>query len=420
MRLIFILLLSLIWCGKKPAQNNLDVTSAKPKPIIINDQRPNILWIVADDLGPDLNCYGETLVYTPNLDRLASEGVKYANAYTVAAVCSVSRSTLITGMYPCSIHCQQHRTRFKDPLPKPVKPITSYFRQAGYFVTNKGKTDYNFIHDKKSLFDGTDWGKRKEGQPFFSQIQIHLPHRPFLRDASHPIDPDKIKLPPYYPDHPIARQDWAMYLETVQLMDQKVGEILDRLEKDGLSENTVVFFFGDQGRPNVRAKQFLYDAGLHTPLIVRWPGKLRSGTTNSDLIGNIDIAPTSMNIANIDLEDYIQGQDFLNDKTTPRKNVFAMRDRREEKVDRNRMVRSGDFKYIKNYYPELPYTQFNAYKKYSYPVLTLMQVMFKDGKLSDEQASFMKKNRPHEELYDLQNDPYEIYNLCLLYTSDAA
>ena len=183
------------------------------------------------------------------------------------------------------------------------------------------------------------------------------------------------------------------------------------MEKDGLSENTVVFFFGDQGRPHVRAKQFLYDAGLHTPLIVRWPGKLRSGTTNSDLIGNIDIAPTSMNIANIDLEDYIQGQDFLNDKTTPRKYVFAMRDRRDETVDRIRMVRSGDFKYIKNYYPELPYTQFNAYKKYSYPVLTLMQVMFKDGKLSDEQASFMKKNRPHEELYDLQNDPYEIYNL---------
>ncbi|MUH37001.1 arylsulfatase [Zobellia amurskyensis] len=384
-----------------------DISGQRQK--LVQD-KPNILWIVADDLGIDLGCYGNELIYTPNLDRLASEGARYSNMYTVSAVCSVSRSAMITGMYPVSIGCEQHRKQFKDSLPKPVKPITEYFKDAGYFVTNKGKTDYNFIHKKEDLYDGTEYKNRKVGQPFFSQIQISYPHRPFEADSIHPINPDHVKLPPYYPDHPLARKDWAMYLETVQHVDIQVGEILDELDKSGLSENTVVFFIGDQGRPMVRAKQFLYDAGIRTPFIVRWPGKIKGGVINDRLINNLDLAPTSLKIAGLPVPEYIQGQDFL-DNNTIRKYVYSMRDRRDETVDRIRMVRSERYKYIKNFYTDRPYTQYNAYKKNFYPVLTLMQEMYKNGGLNEDQSRFFSDDRPSEEFYDLNNDPYELKNL---------
>ena len=392
---------------------------SQARPRTNRQERPNILWIVADDLGTDLGCYGDRLVHTPNLDEFASEGTVFTNLYTVTAVCSPSRSGLITAMYPVTIDCHQHRTQYKNALPQPVQPITAYFREAGYFVTNgdfrdltkQGKTDYNFIHDSDSLYDGTDWRQRKKGQPFFSQIQVFYPHRPFRRDPSHPVNPDKVKLPPYYPDHPIGRQDWALYLETIQIVDREVGKILKRLEDDGLADNTVVFFFGDQGRPHVRGKQFLYDEGTHTPLIMRWPQRLKPATKDSRLVSNIDLAPTAMRIAGIAPPGYMQGEDFLADDGGERKYVFSMRDRRDETVDRIRAVRTRDFKYIRNFYPERPYTQFNAYKKQAYPVLTLMQLMHKKGRLTPAQEHFMRATRPAEELYDLRNDPYEIHNL---------
>ncbi|SFD24504.1 sulfatase family protein [Algibacter pectinivorans] len=375
-----------------------------------SQNQPNILWIIADDLGVDLGCYGNNLIHTPNIDKLASQGARYTNMFTVAAVCSVSRSSMITGMYPVSIDCHQHRKQFKDSLPNPVKPISEYFKQAGYYVTNKGKTDYNFIHSKENLFNGASWENREKEQPFFSQIQISYPHRPFLEDSVHPINPNYVKLPPYYINHPIAKKDWAMYLETVQYVDKEVGEILNRLDKQGLSKNTVVFFLGDQGRPMVRSKQFLYDSGINTPLIVRWPEKIKPGTVNDQLINNLDLAPTSLKIANLPIPKYIQGHDFLNNDFK-RNFVYSMRDRRDETVDRIRMIRSEKFKYIRNFYTDRPYTQFNAYKKNFYPVLTLMQVMFEKGELNKEQARFFSNYRPSEEFYDLIADPFELNNL---------
>ena len=394
------------------------VSEQASDPVHTQPPRPNILWIVADDLGTDLSCYGDSLVHTPHLDRLAQQGTLYTNLYTVTAVCSPSRSALITGMYPVSINAHQHRTYDKDSLPEPVQPITEYFQEAGYFVSNGsfnnwdkfGKTDYNFIHSNEALYDGTDWRQRAAGQPFFAQVQIFYPHRPFQRDPSHPVNADSVRLPPYYPDHPIARQDWALYLETVQLVDQEVGKVLQRLEDDGLADSTIVFFFGDQGRPHVRAKQFLYDPGTHTPLIIRQPGGA-AGQTDDQLISNIDLAPTAMQLAGIAVPEYLQGQDFLGDGASPRQHVFTMRDRRDGTVDRIRAVRTPDYKYIRNFYPERPYTQFNGYKKHSYPVLTLMQVMQKKGELTPAQAYFMADTRPVEELYYLPDDPYEINNL---------
>lgn len=382
--------------------------------------KPNILWIVANDLGTDVGCYGNSLVNTPNIDRLAREGVRYQNFYTVASTCQPSRSAFITGMYPVSIGAQNQWTQFKDSLPNPVVPVTKYFKEAGYFVANSGtefnkksmgKTGYAFIHDPGEMYDGYDWRQKAPGQPFFSQIQLSLPHRPFKHDSINPIAPEKVELPPYYPDRPVARHDWAMYLETIQLLDKKVGKILKRLENDGYAENTAVFLFSDHGRPHVRAKQFLYDGGIQTPLIVRWPGQLNSGTTNNRLVSNIDLAPTAMTLAGIDVPGYMQGRDFLGNSSKPREYIFAMRDRSDGTLDRIRAVRTQNFKYIRNFYPDRPYTQFNAYKKWAYPVLTLMQVMKDNNELTAEQSHFMARNRPAEELYDLRRDPFEVNNL---------
>ncbi|MEM9986689.1 MAG: sulfatase-like hydrolase/transferase, partial [Bacteroidota bacterium] len=210
--------------------------------------KPNILWINADDLGRELACYGHPVVQTPNIDRLAKQGVRYTNAYANTPVCSPSRSSLITGAYPTAINCQDHRTINMTELPNGIRPITKYFREAGYFVSNgsgldmskSGKRDYNFVPD--IIYEGSDWSQRADGQPFFAQVQIKYPHRTFVNSSSHPIDPDEVVLPGCYLDHPLLRADWARYLESVQACDSIVGYILDRLEEEGLAENTIVFF----------------------------------------------------------------------------------------------------------------------------------------------------------------------------------
>lgn len=383
--------------------------------------RPNILWIVADDLGVELGCYGVDHVYTPNIDKLASEGTLFRNMFTVAAVSSVSRSSLITGMYPTSIGCHQHRKQYKAALPDPIFPITEYFRQAGYFVCNGnvndrtkfGKTDYNFIHDVKTMYDGTDWREREEGQPFFAQIQISYPHRPFIEDKEHPINPNLVNIPLYYPDHPITRKDWAMYLETVQAVDRQVGTVLQRLENEGLLENTIIFFFGDQGQPHVRSKQFMYEEGTHTPLIIRWPRVLSPGGECDDLISNIDLSAQALMTAGIEIPSYMHGQPFIGEEIPKRTYIASTRDRMDETVDRIRAIRTEQFRYIRNFYPELPYAQWNSYKKFNYPVLTLMQVMLKKGELTANQAHFLSSSRPAEELYDIIKDPFCLNNLAV-------
>ncbi|MCG9972560.1 sulfatase family protein [Christiangramia crocea] len=377
----------------------------------------NILWIIADDLGTDIGAFG-TDVYTPNLDRLASESVVYKKMFTTTAVCSASRSGIITGMYPVSIDAHQHRTSYKKELPDSIQPITEYFKEAGYFVSNGngnpkakgGKTDYNFKYKASEMYDGGHWRQRPDSSKFFSQVQIFLPHRPFHHDSLHPVNPDKVKIPPYYPDHPLIRKDWAMYLETVQLADRQVGEILDQLEEDGLLDKTIIFFFGDQGRPHARAKQFLYDPGTNTPFMVRWPDGKGAGSVSEELVSNIDIPFSTLKLAGIEPPSHMQGQDFLFEDVE-RDYVFTMRDRRDETEDRIRAVRSDKFKYIHNYFPDKPYTQANVYKEMRYPALPLLRFLDKQGKLNADQKRFISDERPEEEFYDLSKDPYEVNNL---------
>ncbi len=379
-------------------------------------ERPNILWIVADDLGTDAGCFGNKNISTPHIDKLAYDGIRFTQLHAVVPVCSPSRSSLITGMYPVSVNCHQHRTRHKNALPGSVLPVTEYFRQAGYYVSNgdgtrpgkPGKTDYNFVFDKP-FFDGADWSGRKHGQPFFAQMQIHFPHRPFEKDVVNPVSREALIISPVYPDHPLTREDWAGYLESVQQVDRYVGRIMEKLERDSLLQNTIVFFFGDQGRPMVRAKQFLYDEGTHTPLIIRFPDGREAGSQVHDLISTVDIPATSLTLAGIPLPEHVQGQDIFSGNK--REFVFSSRDRMDETVDRIRSARNHKFKYIRNYYPDRPYTQFNTYKVTMYPVLTLMKVLYRRGELKAGQAAFMGPDRPKEELYDLANDPFEMKNL---------
>jgi len=395
--------------------------------------RPNILWILSEDISPDLSCYGTPAVQTPNLDNLARAGIRFANAFTTSPVCSPSRSAMITGMYQTSIGAHHHRSHRDDGyrLPEAVRLITEYFREAGYFTANvttaapgvqgSGKTDFNFQF--KNAFDGNDWGQRKPGQPFFAQLSIGVTHRGGHWKNLHekvdiPVDPDKIKLPPYYPDHPIARQDWATYLNSIQLMDQYVGKILKRLDDEGLAGNTVVIFIGDNGQCHVRGKQWLYDGGIHIPLIIRWPGKLEAKQVCDHLVSAIDISATVLKIAGIDPPKHMEGRVFLESDpkglwkpVSKRKYIIAARDRCDETIDRIRCVRTKRYKYIRNFMPERPYTQRNRYKEQSYPMLALMKELHAQGKLTPVQALFMSPRKPDEELYDIQNDPYEINNL---------
>ncbi len=381
---------------------------------------PNILWLISEDTSPDFGCYDNTVVRTPRLDRLAREGTLYTNAFVTAPVCSASRSAFMTGMVQTAIGAHNHRSHRSDGhrLPEPVTLITEYFHQAGYFVCNcnglnykkPGKTDWNFT-PPPAPFDGTDWSQRQGGQPFFAQVNFSLTHRQFQRDERHPIDPAQVPLPPYYPDHPLARRDWADYLESIQKLDTEIGVALTWLEREGLADNTIVMYFADHGRPHVRGKQWLYEGGIRIPLIVRWPGHVRRGAVVDDLVSSIDLAPTVMSLAGIKPPSHLQGHTFLGRRAKARKHVFAARDRCDETVDRIRCVRSERYKYIRNDFPDRPYTQSNGYKKLQYPVLTLLQVLNKQGKLTPEQAKFMSPTRPREELYDVQQDPFELHNL---------
>ena len=389
--------------------------------------KPNILWILSEDISPELSCYGEPGVETPNLDQLAAEGVRFTNAFTSSPVCSTSRSAMITGMHQSSIGAHQHRSHRGDGymLPKPVKLITDYFRQAGYFTCNvknaapgvkgSGKTDFNFKTEGKS-FDGNDWSQRKDGQPFFAQLSISMTHRGgqwknLDKKLPNPVDPAKVKVRPFYPDHPTVRKDWATYLNSIQMMDSYVGKILTRLDEEGLRDNTVVIFIGDHGRCMVRGKQWLYDAGIRIPLIVRWPGKLKAAQVSDDLVSGIDISATILDIAGIKLPDHMQGRIFLGSKAKKREYIFASRDRCDETKEIIRCVHDKRYSYIRNYLSYRPWMAWNRYKDTSYPTRNLLRQLHAEGKLTPAQARYMAPTKPPEELYDLKNDPYELNNL---------
>lgn len=374
--------------------------------------KPNVLWIMIEDWSTDLSCYGTPLVHTPHIDKLAAEGIRFEQAFTTSPVCSTSRSAMMTGFHQNYIEAHQHRTSDKQPLPYGIKPIPHLLEEAGYFTATMigAKTDCNFTTPRE-LFMGKHWKDRAAGQPFYVQATFGGTHRAFVRDPERPIDADKVVLPPYYPDVPLARRDWANGLETVQVVDRQVGELLQHLEDDGLANNTIVIFIGDHGRCHIRGKQFLYDPGVHIPLIVRWPKHITPGSVSNELVSSLDICQTIIELAGGEPAHELQGKYLFGEELAARKYVHFNRDKMDDTHDAMRAVRSDRFKLIHNLMPERAYCQFNNYKEIQYPMLSLMNVMNIQGKLNSAQARFMAATKPEFELYDLQADPHEINNL---------
>jgi N-sulfoglucosamine sulfohydrolase len=391
--------------------------------------KPNFLWLIAEDFGPELACYGTKQVTSPNLDAMAAAGMRYTRAYSTAPVCSASRSAFMTGMYQTTIGAHNHRSHRDDgyQLPAGVKVVTEWFRVAGYFTANvrdlpasfgfkgSGKTDWNFDHDGKP-FDGAAWDDLKSHQPFLAQVNFQETHRKF--HAPEKADPKLVEIPPYYPDHEITRKDWAQYLDAASELDRKIGLILEQLKSDGLAENTVVVFTGDHGQAHVRGKQFVYEEGLHVPLIIRWPSGLAKpagyapGTVTDRFVQSIDIAPTLLALGGAMKPKGMQGQVFLGDRSeAARQYAFGARDRCDETVFRLRTVRDARYRYIRNFTPERPFLQDNDYKERSYPVWNLLKELHAQGKLTPAQEFLCQPIMPPEELYDLQADPHEIKNL---------
>tara|TARA_B100001123_G_scaffold394898_1_gene476003 strand:+ start:4486 stop:5964 length:1479 start_codon:yes stop_codon:yes gene_type:complete len=392
--------------------------------------RPNILWIVIDDMGLEFSCYGEDVIETPNIDRLASEGVRFTNAFLTAPVCSTARSSMITGMYQTTIGAHNHqsgRAKNKIYLPEPVVPIPQLFQDAGYFTSNGnypkrseglGKSDYNFEWSE-SIYDAPYYFKREINQPFFGQLQllggkhrhpaawVKTDAKKFLGAKTNLKD---VKLPPYYPRDSLILDDWAQYLDTVRYTDQLVGEIVDRLEQDGEMEDTLIILFGDNGISHARGKQFVYDEGIRTPLIIRGPG-IERGVVRDDLIEHIDLAATSLALAGVSVPEWMQGDDFLSSNYRTKEAVFSARDRCGETVDMTRSVHTKRYHYIRNFFPDRPYLQPTNYKD-TKPILIRIRELHAQGKLNALQEDLLlAPTRPVEELYDTVEDPYETVNL---------
>lgn len=405
---------------------------------------PNILWFVVDDMSANFSCYGEKTIQTPAVDRLAEEGLLFSRAYATSPVCSTFRSSLITGMYQNSIGSHHHRSgrgKHRIQLPQGVKPIPELFQKAGYYTcigsglrkydfrslaTNKqkrGKTDYNFDWDVK-MYDSHDWAGRIKDQPFFMQVQLHggkmrgaseggyqaLEKRMKDQFAMRPTLHEKIGLPPYYPNDPILLRDWATYLDTVRITDWHVGQVMQRLEKEGILENTLIVFFTDHGISHARGKQFLYDEGTHIPLIIRGPG-IPKGKKRTDLVEHIDVAALSLNAAGIEIPKHMEGTDILDPAHHPKEAVYGARDRCGEATDRVRSVRTDRYLYLKNFYPHRPHLMPSNYKDSKIIIQRLRQIHAENKLDALAEKLLFSPTRPAEELYLYQQDRWQTDNL---------
>ncbi|MEQ9379344.1 MAG: sulfatase, partial [Pirellulales bacterium] len=391
---------------------------------------PNILWLSCEDISPHIRCYGDPLATTPNIDRLATQGIRYANAFATAGVCAPCRSVIITGMYQTTLGTHHMRTIAK--LPEFVQPFPTYLREAGYYCTNNVKEDYQFRTPKGTWDDSSrdaHWRNRPQpDQPFFAVFNYTGCHESGIREdrkysevtegiEKHDRSKMPQTLPPYYPNTKVTREEWGRNYDVITAMDRWAGELLSQIEEDGLAENTIVFFWSDHGVGLPRAKRWLYDSGMRVPLIVRVPEKYQSLATlpadsvSEQLVSLLDLGPTVLNLAGCEIPSYMQGQPFLGSNLPPqREYVYGARDRMDERYDIIRAVRDHQFKYIRNYETWKPYYQYMNTAEKSRTMHEIRRLHAR-GELPPASELFMADHKPAEELYDLANDPHEINNL---------
>ena len=420
----------------------------------------NILWLVAEDLSPFyLNAYGDPRAATPNLDRLAREGVVYTNNFSVSGVCSPSRATLSTGLYPNSFGAQNMRTLSQQPAareagiidyqavpPKEIKMVSEIMRENGYYTTNNAKEDYQFFKselawDESSVY--AHWRNRPNGNiPFFSIFNFGVCHesgmwntRENYFDTGDEFPPDRsikkwwekysnshvpllvpenldVEVPPYLPQNEIGENAMKRMYTNIMRMDKGVGRILNQLEEDGLLEKTIIVWYSDHGGPLPRQKRLLYDSGLRVPLIIRYPNKVRAGERDDRLTSFVDFPPTLLSMVGIQPPNYMQGQAFEGSfkAETPREFIHGHADRFDESVDMIRAVRNKQFKYLKNFNPERPYYLPLAYRENMEVMQELLRMRDK-GELDENQALWFRQSKEIEELFDTENDPHELNNI---------
>ena len=411
-----------------------------------SDEKLNVIWISCEDMGPVLSSYGVKEISTPNIDKLAEEGIKYTNAYSTVGVCAPSRFSIITGMYPARLGAHNMRTgnfyTYKDPdkltykqnkgvidksginvpeyevvTPTNIKAFTEYLRNENYYCINNNKCDYQF----NSPFTAWDevsgnisYKDRPKNTPFFYVKNLMVTHesRIWLR-KNEPITVNKdiLKIPAYYPDIPEVRNDIAIKYSNIQEMDRQVGEIISDLEKNDLLDKTIIFFWSDHGGNLLRQKRAVGNSGLKVPLIIRFPDGFRSGEVDNRIVSLMDLGPTTMSLLGIKPPSFLDGKAFLGKyKTKPRNYAFGSADRFDESTDMQRSVIDGRFVYIKNFMPELPLIYRNKYREQVSMNKKIIQMDRDDELIGDSKYIFMK-SKQDEELYDLKFDPYEVDNI---------
>jgi len=389
-------------------------------------QQPNFVWIISEDNSIHyLDHFFPGGADTPNIKKMAKHGITYDNAFSNAPVCSVARSTLISGCYAPRIGTQYHRKTSMAPMPEGVRMFPSYLRDKGYYTTNRSKTDYNAVPGKGVWHESSGkahWRKRNAGQPFFHKASYATSHESSLHFTDRAMksqptkhDPDSVRLAPYHPDTPTFRYTHARYLDNLVKIDDIVGKVIDELEKDNLLEDTFVFYFGDHGGVLPRSKGYAYESGLHVPLVVRVPKnfshlvKSESGHREKGFVEFVDFGPTILNLAGAEIPDGIDGRPFLGQGARTRNYTFNYADRFDEKYDFVRWMRKGKYSYQRNFQP----FNFDALQNdYRYRQLAFEEwrQLYQKGKLNAVQRQFFE-TRPAEALYDVEVDPHETRNL---------
>jgi N-sulfoglucosamine sulfohydrolase len=415
------------------------------------EKKPNILWIVCEDISPTLSMYGDKTAKTPNLDKLATQSIIYQNAFATTGVCAPSRSAIITGMLPTSIGTMYMRTgsdvmswgkrKYKEVatkgegeskeavldlkgntvreysavVPENIKCFTEYLRANGYYCTNNQKTDYQFAAPL-SAWDENDpkahWRNSPKGKPFFSVFNIGDTHESKLwlnNDLPLTVNPATVPVPPYFPDNEIARKDIARHYSNIEIMDKNVGFIIDELKKDGLYDNTIIFFYSDHGGPLPHQKREIYDYGLQAPLMIKGINQKNSQNSNR-LISFTDLGPTVLSLANVKPPQDLDGKSFLGQyEVKPRKYVYGTSDRFDEFTDRIRSVRTEHYVYIKNYHPDFTKYKDVQYRKKVPLMVNMLELKAKNQLNGVQMAWFQTKEK--EELYDVRKDPFSTNNL---------
>jgi len=384
-------------------------------------RRPNILWLVNEDHGPHVGCYGDDFATTPTFDALAKRGLRYRKVWANAPVCAPARTTLISGLYATSTGGEQMRSLVAYPVGMKMYP--QLLREAGYYCSNNAKEDYNLakpgdVWDESSK--KAHWTNRPPGTPFMAVFNSEKSHESQLRKRPHTVvhDPAKVRVPAYHPDTPEVRQDWAQYYDQVSAADADAGARLKELEEAGLAEDTIVFYYADHGSGMPRNKRWPYNSGLQVPLVVYIPEKFKdlrpadyqAGGISDRLVSLVDFAPTLLSLAGVKPPGWMQGSAFLGRFIGPAPQfLHGFRGRMDERLDLVRSVTDGRHVYIRNYLPHLIYGQRIDFM-FQTPTTRVWKDLHDKGRLNAAQETFWNE-KPYEELYDLQTDRDEVVNL---------